>query len=692
MRPRAEVGRFLAVLGATGLAICQPVLDTFGKSPETVVFRRADAMDLLVFALLVALVPAVVLWSAGVAVGWRDPCRRRVAHEATIGALVALAVVQVTASWPRPLGVALALAVGAGAWGLVARVVHARLWFQLLAVLPVLSVLLFLTASRASDAVSAGGFEPVGRTAGTGAPVVLIVLDELPTASLLDAGGHIDPVRFPNLARLASDGTWYRNHTTTSGWTATAVPTILSGQLPENGTSLFTERRDNIFRLLEGTHDLVVSEAVTRLCPIETCGEAPVSPAAGEPAAEVAGDLRGLLGDAVEVWRSRVTGSTPRDPIEGFQEELASAPMPASTTGVAPGGEDPPTEDQQPASQPVRIQAFLDALEPGDRPMAAIVHLVLPHSPWRFLPDGTVYASPAEAGGDEQEHPNEWVAEVRRQQHLLQASYADRLVGQILDKVRDAGVYDDAVVAVAADHGIAFPVDDLGRRYTRDNETEIMWVPLLVKAPHQTDGVVDDSNVQNIDILPTIAAAAGIEVPWGVPGAAAGSPAIASRADGKEYHRHESILESGPTVVIDVDAAAGLRALLRTSFPPVAADEDPVRGLYRLAPRPDLIGEPLTSPPRASGGTVTVDDRDRLARRDESTVVVSGTVDDQAGAVAVVAAVDGSIVAVSPIYDDRGQQRWLLMLPVDPPVAPDRVRLGLVSRGGDMVDAGPVIG
>jgi hypothetical protein len=236
VRPRAEVGRFLAVLGATGLAICQPVLDTFGKSPETVVFRRADAMDLLVFALLVALVPAVVLWSAGVAVGWHDPCRRRVAHEATIGALVALAVVQVTASLPRPLGVALALAVGAGAWGLVARVVHARLWFQLLAVLPVLSVLLFLTASRASDAVSAGGFEPVGRTAGTGAPVVLIVLDELPTASLLDAGGHIDPVRFPNLARLASDGTWYRNHTTTSGWTATAVPTILSGQLPENST------------------------------------------------------------------------------------------------------------------------------------------------------------------------------------------------------------------------------------------------------------------------------------------------------------------------------------------------------------------------------------------------------------------------------------------------------------------------
>jgi hypothetical protein len=214
---RTEAGRFLVILGASGIAIGQPVLDTFGKTPETIVFRRADRADLLAFALIVAFVPPLVLWGAGYLIGRVAPRRREVVHGATVGALMALAVVQLAGSWARPLALLVALAAGVAAWILVARVAGARLWFQLLAVLPVASVLLFMGGSRASDAVSASGFEAVDAGPSDGAPVVLIVLDELPTASLLDDRGRIDAVRFPNIARLGEDATWYRNHTTTSG-------------------------------------------------------------------------------------------------------------------------------------------------------------------------------------------------------------------------------------------------------------------------------------------------------------------------------------------------------------------------------------------------------------------------------------------------------------------------------------------
>ena len=61
-------------------------------------------------------------------------------------------------------------------------------------------------------AAAAGGDDP---------SVVLIVLDELPTQSLLDATGGIDSARFPNLAAFADDATWYRH---TPRWHPSPTP------------------------------------------------------------------------------------------------------------------------------------------------------------------------------------------------------------------------------------------------------------------------------------------------------------------------------------------------------------------------------------------------------------------------------------------------------------------------------------
>ena len=87
--------------------------------------------------------------------------------------------------------------------------------------------------------------------------------------------------RFPNLARLAGQATWYRNHTTQAGFTTEAVPAIFTGQTPEGGPPLFTEHPDNIFRLLADSHDLVVSEALTQLCPVSGLRRPPDRPRRG---------------------------------------------------------------------------------------------------------------------------------------------------------------------------------------------------------------------------------------------------------------------------------------------------------------------------------------------------------------------------------------------------------------------------
>ena len=87
-RLRAEGRRLVEVAALTTLAVAQPVLDSFGQSPETFVFLgQSQPVEIIRFALIVLIVPAVALWAAGVAVGLFGRPARLVAHQVTLGVL-----------------------------------------------------------------------------------------------------------------------------------------------------------------------------------------------------------------------------------------------------------------------------------------------------------------------------------------------------------------------------------------------------------------------------------------------------------------------------------------------------------------------------------------------------------------------------------------------------------------------------
>ncbi len=75
--------------------------------------------------------------------------------------------------------------------------------------------LITITAAAALLLVlSCSSDEPRAKRAahGPGKPyVVLVVMDEFPSDSLLDRRRRVDPVRYPNFAALAADSTWFRN-------------------------------------------------------------------------------------------------------------------------------------------------------------------------------------------------------------------------------------------------------------------------------------------------------------------------------------------------------------------------------------------------------------------------------------------------------------------------------------------------
>src|SRR5690606_20411780 len=238
---RDEALLALELAGLLALAVTRPVLDSFGRSPETFLARGATARDVVASGVLVAVVPALALSSVGVASRLGGRRVRGWCHSALVGLAGGLAVwrlgVDATA-WGRAL--VAGAAVAAGAVLLVARHRSATLatYLRFLGVASVGFLVQFLALSPTGElVVGGGGGVPAGETAlpaeaGALPPAVVVVLDALPTTSLLDGHGRIDADLFPNLAALADDATWYRNHTTTALHTFQAVPSMLSGRLP----------------------------------------------------------------------------------------------------------------------------------------------------------------------------------------------------------------------------------------------------------------------------------------------------------------------------------------------------------------------------------------------------------------------------------------------------------------------------
>mmetsp|Transcript_3834 Transcript_3834/g.5964 ORF Transcript_3834/g.5964 Transcript_3834/m.5964 type:complete len:550 (+) Transcript_3834:128-1777(+) len=98
----------------------------------------------------------------------------------------------------------------------------------------------------------------------------------------------------------------------------------------------------------------------------------------------------------------------------------------------------------------------------------------------------------------------------------------DRAVGTVLDALRDNGLTENTIVIFTNDNGGVGLMPDLNRPYRGWKATFFeggVRVPMLVQWPQRVPkGVISDGVVSHIDIFPTIAHAAGAEVPNGIDG------------------------------------------------------------------------------------------------------------------------------------------------------------------------------
>ena len=394
------------LLGLTGFAISQPLLSILGDAPTELAFYGLDGTDLVRLACLIAFVPPLVLWGitrlAALIPGRPDHRLDRWLHLAMVGGLVGLVAIQLAKSAGVEQGAvlaALAIAAGAGFAVVYVRSSVVATWASYTAVLPVLAVASFLVVSPASALLDSA--EAPERISGDHPSVVLIILDELPTRSLLDGDDGIDVERFPNLAAFADDATWYRHSSSLATLTEAAVPSMLTGNLPVAEEAVWTNHPDNLFTILAPTHELEVIEQATELCPYDVCvPTAAVGQGGGE--LEVAGPGFGdALGVARDLWFDRVSLGEGEPPaLDDFAEAVTPTDSSSTTTTEDPTSpsvtvraepEDRPTPDEGQALTSVRTQALIDSFDADKGAALYYLHLMIPHQPFKRYPDGTEY-------------------------------------------------------------------------------------------------------------------------------------------------------------------------------------------------------------------------------------------------------------------------------------------------------------
>ncbi len=661
----------LTILVSWNFAIAQPVLDVLGRNSPFFVAHWAESADVVLLGLGLTLVAPLGL---ALVVGGLTRLSRplgRVAHSLILGVLAALFAWQVVKRIGVPPSVALGLlmlAVGAGVVAVYRRSAAIRSFARWLSPAPLVFLVLFLFFSPVSAVVRSAGAVPVSTArAQNPVPVVMVVFDEFPVISLMDPGGALDERAFPNFARLAETSTWYRNTTTVSDYTIKAVPAILDGRKPRPGVVLPTaeEHPRNLFTLLGASYDVDAYQFVTDLCPPQVCPSMrtpwwPRTKALFKDAGVIAGHvvlppaLKSDLPPLGENWGvfgdSGALSTT--SPAEAFNEFLGSG-RPPNVTDRANLIQARPEE---------AVRAFASKFEPGARPTFHFLHLSMPHEKWRYLPSGQYYdpgpVSPmqdADLGWS-----SDRFAEIGRDRHLLQVGYTDRLLGLVLDQLLKRDLFDDALIVVTADHGVAFDSSHHPRWATPATEGSIAWVPLFIKAPGQRAGRVDDRPAETIDVLPTVADVVGVP---------SGDDDGRSLLSAPEVSRSRLLWPGGGGRPLPLASDPKARdAALAEEVAQTGDPDDPHRW-FRSGPFGSVVGTRVSGRPSSIAATLDGRDlfRDLDPRAPALPVWVGGTLSAPGGKLAdgteVAVSINGVVAGVGPAYAVRdGKARFQVLL------------------------------
>jgi hypothetical protein len=550
--------RLLHVATLTAFALAQPLYDVLRRSGEFFVAHRVDRLDLLLLVVWVSLLAPLLAVVPIILAAWLHRRGGEVVTNVSVGFWAFVIAMPAVRRWTGTstteilvVSGLLGLSIGIFYWQLP----RVRSFVTLLspAILIFPAFFLFAPSMRPFMA-PAPGVDLAAPVEGD-TPIVFLIFDQLPLTSLLDPHGDIDAHAFPGFAALAQDAIWFRNASTVADYTGWAVPAILSGTFPSGAKlPIAQDYPGNLFTALAGRYRMEVVEPITHLCPDAVCTSRR-EPRATRQRAMLA-DLSVVL--ARVILPAGLTSGMPRL-TKGWRDFVAHYDWRQRWIAERDADRRQPAED---------FIAGIDASDP--QPTVYMLHALLPHEPYVYTRGGLRFARHeaetgiTEAGG--------WPADplfatLAYRRHLLQAQYVDDLVGRIIARLRDENLYDRALLVVTSDHGVSFRPGQPMKGFDADTVADVVPVPLFIKPPRHAGLEVSDRNVQSVDILPTVAALLGTNLPWRVDGVSAlGSTPAAPGHKTLYYHSATSHRDLPPSLwTLVLEGAARKDALFGPS-------------------------------------------------------------------------------------------------------------------------------
>ena len=440
---------------------------------------------------------------------------------------------------------------------------------------PLVFALLFVTVSLVGKLVVGGGDNGPARAvvpASARVPIVMVFFDEFPMTSLLDSKGQIDRRLYPNTP------SWPTSPPGTGTPPGSALHPLRGAGHAHRPVPDPRRRRPLLYRVPGQPVHLAVGV-------LRRAGARDRDPALPAP------HLRGRGGRRRP---HRLAGPDPGPGRRLDQDRVATADgrgpdRPVRGGHRRPGGRRPeeagrPTFrfNQLRANQPSRFSDFLDQLRPSDQPALHFLHILLPHQPWKYLPSGARYSYPSinfgydrKVGWTTQPAP----VQLGQQRHLLQVAYTDRLVGEVIQRLKDQGLYDKSLVVMTADHGISFTPDRPNGPSRSATPTSSCGCRCSSRPPPAV-GQGRRPQLEHVDPIPTIADILKVKVPWHVDGLSGLGPER-SRTEKRFYPARPASRGRRPATWPWPSAGSP------TGSP---GPEDGVAGLFEVGPYADLVG------------------------------------------------------------------------------------------------------